>query len=55
MTEIPDSADQKLVNAIVDALDPITLWRWKKAIDEREERAHGGRTLTPRDATTQDT
>lgn len=36
MTEIPESADQKAVNAVVNALDPVTLWRWKKAIEARE-------------------
>lgn len=35
MAGIPRSADQKVVNAVVNAMDPITLWRWKKAIDER--------------------
>ena len=39
MTGIPKSADQRVINAVVDAMDPITLWRWKKAIDERLERA----------------
>ena len=39
MAGIPKSADQRVINAVVDAMDPITLWRWKKAIDERLERA----------------
>lgn len=34
----PISAVQRAVNEIVNAMDPITLWRWKKAIDERMER-----------------
>lgn len=41
MEGIPKSADQKVVNAVVNAMDPITLWRWKKAIDERVERSDG--------------
>jgi len=38
---IPRSADQEVIDAIVDAMDPITLWRWKKAIDERAREAEG--------------
>lgn len=34
----PKPADQKVVCAIVDAMDPVTLWRWKKAIDKRLEK-----------------
>ena len=41
MAGIPKSADQRVINAVVNAMDPITLWRWKKAIDERRERARG--------------
>ena len=41
MAGIPRSADQRVINAVVDAMDPITLWRWKKAMDERLERARG--------------
>jgi len=37
----PTSADQKVINAVVNVMDPITLWRWKKAIDERVERTRG--------------
>jgi hypothetical protein len=35
---MPSTAEQEAVNAIVDIMDPITLWRWKKAIDERLNR-----------------
>ena len=41
MAGIPRSADQRVINAVVDAMDPITWWRWKKAMDERLERARG--------------
>lgn len=44
MAGSPKSVDQKLVNAVVDAMDPITLWRWKRAVDERLKRDHGMRS-----------
>lgn len=39
MARIHKSGNQKVINAVVNAMDPITLWRWKKAIDERLKRA----------------
>jgi len=32
-------ADQEVVNAVVDAMDPVTLCLWKKAVDDKLKRA----------------
>ena len=37
MAGITKPADPKVIKAVVNAMDPVTLWRWKKAIDERLE------------------
>ena len=33
------------VQSIVDAMDPVTLWRWKQAIDKRIRRETDGSQL----------
>jgi len=39
VAERPMHADQEVVNAVVDAMDPVTLCLWKKAVDDKLKRA----------------
>ena len=32
---------ENLVQSLVDSMDPVTLWRWVQAIDERLKRDNG--------------
>jgi len=39
MAGITKPGDPEFIKGVVNAMDPITLWHWKKAINERFERA----------------
>ena len=39
MAGITKPGDPEFIKGVVNAMDPITLWHWKKAINERFEHA----------------